>query len=339
MSLVYPSHIPRINEPGGMPLKIEAWTWRTASRQITALRSPRGSSREVPTGEAAPSARISLRGCPHRPLLGWSVSALLHGAILAVVAVFGLHLPPSQAMPQKEPFLWEVSLLAAPPIEAATAEGVQSSTEAAAGEPSLHEFQETRSVEQPFEETAFPENAVPFVAHAKAARRVPSAPETVEKKPDEPQRAAIMPDAHGADSLVPPPHVEHQRDSDRLQVETQLDTVTVLQRPEAVSPTVIHRTILPDYTWLMETLRTRLERVKIYPRLAKEDRLEGRVVVQVLVQDDGRIAQIGIEESSGHSVLDEAALAALEAVSPLTLAHRLEKASVAMLVPITYQLE
>ena len=148
-----------------------------------------------------------------------------------------------------------------------------------------------------------------------------------------------MPDAHGADSLVPPPHVEHQRDSDRLQVETQLDTVTVLQRPEAVSPTVIHRTILPDYTWLMETLRTRLERVKIYPRLAKEDRLEGRVVVQVLVQDDGRIAQIRIEESSGHSVLDEAALAALEAVSPLTLAHRLEKASVAMLVPITYQLE
>lgn len=32
MSLVYPSHFASINEPGGMPVKAEAW--RTVSREI-----------------------------------------------------------------------------------------------------------------------------------------------------------------------------------------------------------------------------------------------------------------------------------------------------------------
>jgi periplasmic protein TonB len=102
--------------------------------------------------------------------------------------------------------------------------------------------------------------------------------------------------------------------------------------------TLFSKTVLPDYTWLMDTLRTKLERVKTYPALAKANHWQGRVVVQVHIERDG-IANSEIEESSGHAVLDRAALEALQGVSPLTLAHELNSSPVVMLVPLNYQLE
>ena len=48
-----------------------------------------------------------------------------------------------------------------------------------------------------------------------------------------------------------------------------------------------------------------------YPMLAREQRLEGIVVLSVLVRPDGRVEDARVASSSGADVLDEAALAAV----------------------------
>src|SRR5690606_17512740 len=45
-----------------------------------------------------------------------------------------------------------------------------------------------------------------------------------------------------------------------------------------------------------------------YPRLALQRELEGVVLLRILVDTDGRPLQVGIEQSSGHAVLDREAV-------------------------------
>jgi protein TonB len=45
-----------------------------------------------------------------------------------------------------------------------------------------------------------------------------------------------------------------------------------------------------------------------YPQQARKRGIQGRVILKVLVGRDGRVADIGLQESSGHSILDNVAL-------------------------------
>ncbi|MEP6933243.1 MAG: TonB family protein, partial [Nitrospirota bacterium] len=153
------------------------------------------------------------------------------------------------------------------------------------------------------------------------------------------KNATAMSVANPAVSVLPSPDVESQVDSKLFQIETELENPVVLQRPQRVIRTLFSKAVLPDYAWLMDTLRTKLESVKTYPSLAKANHWQGRVVVQIRVDGDGRIANPEIEESSGYPVLDQAALDALQAASPLTLSYRLDGPPIVMLIPLNYQLE
>ena len=48
-----------------------------------------------------------------------------------------------------------------------------------------------------------------------------------------------------------------------------------------------------------------------YPDSARRDGKEGRVLLRVLVDDEGRTKAIEVNTSSGHEMLDQAAIAAL----------------------------
>ncbi len=50
-------------------------------------------------------------------LLGWSISALIHTVILAMVVLSNLYMTSLRAIPQKEPFRWDVSFMAAPELK------------------------------------------------------------------------------------------------------------------------------------------------------------------------------------------------------------------------------
>jgi len=64
----------------------------------------------------------------------------------------------------------------------------------------------------------------------------------------------------------------------------------------------------------LETMVTVVEQVKpVYPALAKRMGWQGRVVVRALIGADGGVLQATIQDSSGDRLLDEAALAAVQA--------------------------
>ena len=76
----------------------------------------------------------------------------------------------------------------------------------------------------------------------------------------------------------------------------------------------------------------------VYPVRARRLGLEGRVVVRVAVGADGRAAEVTVAESSGHAMLDEAALAAVRTwtFAPALRDGRPEPG--ALLVPVRFAL-
>jgi protein TonB len=94
-----------------------------------------------------------------------------------------------------------------------------------------------------------------------------------------------------------------------------------------------------DYGWLAESLWTRIEQLKRYPSQAKAHHWEGKVILEAVIREDGTIMELRIEESSGHAILDQDALAVVKKASPLALKHSLGQPHITILVPISYNLE
>jgi len=278
-------------------------------------------------------------------LLGWSVSAFIHGSVLAIAAVVNFHVGGLLALPQKELFRWDVSLMAAPEVESIVADSVRQQEIAVEKELDFQPAVDKRQVEQVSEyadhqdESPVSDAAVGESPPQSNTRQASSMPGDLIVSEDYAANTASPVVVSPAASPLPPPEIESQFDSNSFQVSARPENPAVLQRPKAVSRSVMTRTAFPDYTWLMDTLRTKLEQVKIYPSSAKASHSQGRVVVRVSIRSNGRILDSEIEESSGYPVLDQAALDALQAASPLTLAHSLDGDSVVMLVPLSYQLE
>lgn len=94
-----------------------------------------------------------------------------------------------------------------------------------------------------------------------------------------------------------------------------------------------------DYGWLKDALGARIEQLKRYPRQARANNWEGRVVLEVVVRHDGTVVGLHVAESSGHPILDQEALEVMRRASPLALKYPLERPEVPLLVPITYRLD
>lgn len=324
-------------------LQMRAWQEYPRSRLVDSVLPKAGVFTDHPIRSRSYVNESSHGSEPSR-LLGWSISVLVHAFILAVAVLSNLYLTPLRAAPQKDSFRWDVSLMAAPRVEAVVADGIESQETGAVAEIDPAAIADARPLEQVEaysshrDESVLQEMTTPAVSPRQRSDQE-SVPERSRRKTDDLKRAAGMPVVTSSETVQPPPEVERQRDLNRLQVETELESPTVLQRPPVLTRELIDRMALPDYGWLMNTLRAKLERVKVYPASAKTSHVQGRVVVQVSIDGDGRIANPEIEESSGSSILDQAALDALQAASPLTLSHRLEAPSVVMLIPLNYQLE
>lgn len=67
---------------------------------------------------------------------------------------------------------------------------------------------------------------------------------------------------------------------------------------------------------ILGTIRARIERAKRYPPLAKARQLEGVVQVRFSIGEDGQVQNLKIVSSSGFSILDEEALAAVKRGAP-----------------------
>jgi len=72
------------------------------------------------------------------------------------------------------------------------------------------------------------------------------------------------------------------------------------------------------YAAYMEAWRSKVERVGNlnYPEAARKNKLSGSLILDVALNDDGSINQITVRRSSGHKVLDDAAIRIVKLASP-----------------------
>lgn len=277
-------------------------------------------------------------------VLGWGLSALLHGLVLVVAIPFMVKVTMPPPEPRKQPFRWEVSLITAPaekltadvPTSRAPAPPPDGAASLAQLEPQV-EWQ-NKALDQA---DAVPATKMPTRQSAGSRPTIPAQNQPT-LEPHTQSVSKVSPDpvpfAESMEAALPPPDVNTPPQTDRVQVHAETEHLTVVRRRLIERP-VVTREFLPDYGWLADALRAKIERVKRYPHLAKLNRWQGRVVVQMKVREDGRLVNPEIEESSGYEVLDEAALATVQDASPVRLAHRLEHGHVVISLPINYKLD
>jgi protein TonB len=72
------------------------------------------------------------------------------------------------------------------------------------------------------------------------------------------------------------------------------------------------------YAAYMEAWRAKVERVGNinYPRAARERQLSGNLLLDVAIDPDGSVREVTVRRSSGHKVLDDAAVRIVEMASP-----------------------
>ena len=288
----------------------------------------------------------SYHGGEHfRYLQGWMLSVLLHGALVgaAITLVSDLHVAS-----QPEPFRWDVSVVAAPsPEQVGTprpSPAEPTPTVAQTVEPQLV----TKSVQQvtPREVRQEVSPVVPTPVQATPAvdrpvQAVETLPQIVPLETTEPAPTSEAPPAVREAEAPATPAVSAEAVPDSPPERTVVSSPVVEETRTAVRefPARPMTATKADYGWLAEALWSRVEQLKRYPRLARMNRWEGRVVLRVVIQEDGHLLDLAVSESSGHSVLDQDALEVLKLASPLTLKHPLGKPQVVVQVPISYRLE
>jgi protein TonB len=94
------------------------------------------------------------------------------------------------------------------------------------------------------------------------------------------------------------------------------------------------------HLWARTRIAEELSRYFTYPPLARSRGVEGIVILAYRVEADGRLDGIAVARSSGHALLDRAALSDLSRVPPLSDAgSRLQGAAVQDTLEVTYRLQ
>lgn len=93
-----------------------------------------------------------------------------------------------------------------------------------------------------------------------------------------------------------------------------------------------------DYRWVGEALGERVRQLLVYPAKARLNNLTGRVVVRVVIREDGHLHDIEIVKGSGHDILDHAAIELVRRACPLKMKHALGRPQVTIMLPVVYEL-
>ncbi len=116
------------------------------------------------------------------------------------------------------------------------------------------------------------------------------------------------------------------------------ESVAQESAPQVAMATRPNPAVKADYGWLAESLRRKLAEIKRYPSAARLNGWEGKVVVRAVIRADGHLLEVKVHRSSGHEVLDDAAMEAVRLICPLHMTGTMGAAEVAVYVPIVYSL-
>ena len=93
-----------------------------------------------------------------------------------------------------------------------------------------------------------------------------------------------------------------------------------------------------DHRWLVESLWRRVAELKRYPSSARLNGQEGKVILKAVIRSDGELAEVSVQQSSGHTILDTAAMEAVRLACPLHMKHAISKPEIVVRLPIVYSL-
>ncbi len=304
---------------------------------------------------------------PRHLLQGWMSSLLFHSAAAVVVMLFisGLRIPP-----QQDAFKWNVALVEPPPPAPMVAKPPQPTpskpkptpiSEPVQPQPIMQTVQQrvvqtVQAVQQVVQREVV--HAVQTTAAVATVNHTASVVTQAVQQSEPTQVAA--PTAIATSTSVTRESVVREEVSvtataatvqqTTAPVTAQPTVASVQERPaieqavEAPVVQAIQTKSIPaakaDFGWLAASLWERIQKdmKNRYPYLARMNRLEGQVLLTVVVKADGSLSDIKVKTSSGHAVLDRDAEAFLASLSPLRLKHPLGKASQLVEVPISYSL-
>lgn len=119
---------------------------------------------------------------------------------------------------------------------------------------------------------------------------------------------------------------------------TLVTTTRVLERPVPAPAAPSPRPDLGPLTrsYLKDLART-LHRKRNYPKRALQQRMEGTVLVSIVIDASGRVERVELKRSSGHALLDRSALAAVRSAPRLPVPpSELRWRTRAVTLPIAY---
>lgn len=88
-----------------------------------------------------------------------------------------------------------------------------------------------------------------------------------------------------------------------------------------------------------QTVRRKIESKKRYPLAARKSMIEGRVGVKMTILNNGQLEKVEIVESSGHAILDTAALESVRRCSPFpSLPKEAERKRIQMSIYLVFDL-
>ena len=93
-----------------------------------------------------------------------------------------------------------------------------------------------------------------------------------------------------------------------------------------------------DHRWVGESLWRRVGELKRYPTSARLNGQEGKVILKAVIRADGHLAEVSVQKSSGHHILDTAAMEAVRLACPLHMKHAISKSEIVVSLPIVYSL-
>ncbi|HRI36948.1 MAG TPA: energy transducer TonB [Nitrospira sp.] len=273
----------------------------------------------------------------------WAISLVLHGVVLGLSFAFSAQIKP---LVQENLFSWDVAF-----VQQATGVSQAEPTESIAAsvkpvvkkalpawprsvpEPSQPITPTEQNIETP-PPTIVQQSAVPQVRQEPSEQRVVEVTESKTQPVLETKESvASTTSSEPGESQLPQPEPAVNAAVPALPSEapiSQENTVSAVAMSGSETRT--------DNRWLAESLWRRVAELKRYPSVARLNGQEGKVILKAVIRSDGQLADVVVQKSSGHSVLDEAAIEAVKLACPLHMKQAIGKPQIVVSLPIVYSL-
>ena len=263
----------------------------------------------------------------------WLISFLLHGAVVLVALLLikqaNLPLP-------TEPFRWNISLVSS--IESDSTMAVLPEK----APPNESPIDPPPVVAAPpptaFSPSERPDTPAPEPGTRKSGAKMHRDTKSMSASADKLYQV-VGPDGSVSFTNVPSDSRFQEKVIDSSRLSTVASAAALTSTPKTgISPRPSPATIKNNNHWLWEALLRRMVEETNGEVCFRAEPVEGRVMMQLVIDDVGKISQVQVLQSSGHAILDQTTVDILRQISYVSLSHPLEKPSVTLQFPMTYRL-